>query len=229
MKSVVLLSAGMDSTVNAWAASKESELVLALTFDYGQKAASKELMAAKRVAAKLNVPHKVVELPFFRNFGGSSLLDANKSVPSGAAVSIDDLAVSKTTASSVWVPNRNGIFLNVAAGFAEALGAKWIVPGFNKEEAQTFPDNSQAYLEAATESLSFSTANKVEVHCFTTAKTKSEIVAFGEKLGVDWSLMWPCYLSGVSWCGQCESCQRSKRALAAAGLSFDEFAKRTMT
>ncbi len=223
-KSVVLLSAGMDSTVNFFEAIKSSEVVLALTFDYGQRAAPREIQKAARICELNKIPHQVIELPFFKTWGGSSLTDHSQTVPVGGSVSIDSHATSLTTAKSVWVPNRNGVFLNLAAGYAESLEAKWVIPGFNKEEASTFPDNSQAFLEQATKALSFSTANQVEVKCFTTDLNKSEIVKRGLSLGVDFSLMWPCYLAGESWCGQCESCQRSKRALEAADLSWEQLA-----
>lgn len=218
-KSVVLLSGGMDSTVNLMAAREQSEIVLALTFDYGQRAASKEKEVTANLTKKFGISHLVLSLPFFQDFGGSSLTDEKKDIPVGQNVSIDDLKTSQASAKSVWVPNRNGIFLNIAAGFAESLKADWIVPGFNKEEAATFPDNSQAFLEATTNSLKFSTANQVQVKCFTTDLSKTEIVKLGEKLKVDWQWMWPCYFSGAQWCGECESCQRSKRALMANGIS----------
>lgn len=218
-KSVVLLSGGMDSTVNFLAARQESEVVLALTFSYGQRAASKEIEVATKLTSEFKIPHKILPLPFFQEFGKSSLTDSQKQIPTGSKVSIDDLKTSQESAKSVWVPNRNGIFLNVAAGFAESLEADWIVPGFNREEAATFPDNSQEFLEAATGSLKYSTSNQVQVKCFTTHLSKTEIVALGEKLSIQWNWIWPCYFSGSQWCGDCESCQRSKRALAANGIS----------
>jgi 7-cyano-7-deazaguanine synthase len=217
-KSVVLLSGGMDSTVNLMAAREQSEIALALTFDYGQRAATKEKEVTANLTKKLGITHLVLSLPFFQGFGGSSLTDTKKDIPVGQSVSIDDLKTSQESAKSVWVPNRNGIFLNIAAGFAESLKADWIVPGFNKEEAATFPDNSFEFLEATTNSLKFSTANQVQVKCFTTDLNKTEIVKLGEKLKVDWQWMWPCYFSGPQWCGECESCQRSKRALMANGI-----------
>lgn len=217
-KSVVLLSGGMDSTVNLYEAQQHSDVVLALTFDYGQKAASRELQATQKIAQDRKVKHQILPLTFIKDFGQSSLTQASMQVPSGTDVSIDDLTVSQVTAKSVWVPNRNGIFLNVAAGFAESLQADWIIPGFNLEEATTFPDNSQAYLEASTASLAFSTGNKVQVKCFTTHLNKTEIVKRGEELQVNWKNIWPCYHSGETWCGQCESCQRSMRAFKAAGV-----------
>jgi 7-cyano-7-deazaguanine synthase len=221
-KSVVLLSSGLDSTVNFFEAVTKSQVVLGLTFDYGQRAASKEIAAAKKICALKNVPHRVVELPFFKIWGGSSLTDASKEVPTGREVSIDDREVSRKTAKSVWVPNRNGVFLNIAAGFAESLGAQWIIPGFNAEEAATFPDNTGEFLEQTTAALKFSTANHVEARCFTTTLNKTQIVRRGLELGVDFRLMWPCYFSGENWCGECESCQRSKRALESAGLSWEK-------
>lgn len=215
-KFVVLLSSGLDSTVNLYAAQAQGEVVLALTFDYGQRAAEKEIAAAKAITHRLKIPHRVLELPFFKDLGKSSLLDASLELPTGDKVSIDDKNTSEKSAQSVWVPNRNGIFLNIAAGFAESLRADAVIPGFNQEEAATFPDNSKAFLQALTASFGYSTANHVKVECFTTEMVKVQIVEAGKKWGVDWSLMWPCYQSLAKWCGECESCQRSKRAFKAA-------------
>lgn len=217
----MLLSSGMDSTVNLYAAQKEMQVALALTFDYGQRAGPQEIASSRKICSTLKIPHQVLPLPFIQGFGKSSLTDHSKKIPTGNDVSIDDLNQSQKTASSVWVPNRNGIFLNVGAGFAESLDADYVIPGFNKEEATTFPDNSEAFLEQMTKSLSFSTSNHVKVKCFTTNKTKPEIVQMGQELGVDWKLMWPCYFAETKWCGQCESCQRSKRALKAGGVPVE--------
>lgn len=213
-RSVVLLSSGLDSTVNLYEAKQVSEVALTLTFDYGQRAAEREIQSAARLAYKLGVPHKVLRLDWFKDFTQSSLVNRSEEVPT-AKVKIDDLNASNETAKAVWVPNRNGIFLNIAAAFAEGLKANWIIPGFNAEEAATFPDNSQAYLEAATNSLKFSTANHVEVKCFTTHLNKTEIVKRGRELKVDFELVWPCYFGGAKPCGECESCQRFNRAMKA--------------
>lgn len=218
-KVVVLLSAGLDSTINAFEALKHHhEIVLALTFNYGQRAAKKEIESAGKIAAYLKIPHKVVELPWFKDFNKSSLLVEEQKVPTGAQVKIDDLQTSTETAKSVWVPNRNGIFLNIAAAYAEALGADAVIPGFNAEEAATFPDNSKEFLDQATKALWYSTSNHVTVGCYTAHLTKKDIVRLGQGLKVPWELIWPCYFSGDQWCGQCESCLRSKRAFLSAGI-----------
>lgn len=224
-KALVLLSGGLDSSVNLFEAAQKHEVVLALSFNYGQKAAAAELRSAKLLAEHIGVPHKVVDLSFFKDFNKSSLLVRDQKIPTGAEVQISDKAASQKTATSVWVPNRNGIFLNIAAGFAEALDAQFVIPGFNAEEAQTFPDNSEAYMGAVTEALTFSTANKVSVQCYTTAMFKADIVKKGLALGLPFEKIWPCYFAGESWCGECESCQRSKSAMQKAGLAIDKLFK----
>ncbi len=216
MSSVVLLSSGLDSTVNLYEARERSEVCLALTFDYGQRAAEREISHAKKITAQLNIPHKVIRLDWFKDFTKTSLVDRSKRVPT-ESVKIDSLQASLETAEAVWVPNRNGIFLNIGGAFAEGLGAKWLVPGFNVEEAATFPDNSQAYLEACTDAFRFSTKNKVEVKCFTTSLDKTQIVARGKQLKVPFDLIWVCYLGEERPCGDCESCRRYNRALMANG------------
>ncbi|MFN8944686.1 MAG: 7-cyano-7-deazaguanine synthase QueC, partial [Pseudobdellovibrionaceae bacterium] len=200
--------------------SKLDEIVLALTFDYGQRAASKEIERAQALCEKLNIDHQVISLPWFSQFQSSSLLNKNMKVPIGAQIQMDDIQASKDSAKSVWVPNRNGIFLNIAAGFAEALGAQYVIPGFNIEEAQTFPDNSEAFMKALDHSFSFSTANHIQVKCYSHTMNKTGIVSEGKKLGMDFTQLWPCYHNNDHWCGECESCQRFKRALDQNSIEF---------
>lgn len=214
-KSVVLLSSGLDSTVNLYEAREKSRVVLALTFNYGQRAAERELQQASMIAENAGIPHKILDLRWFAEFTKTSLINRENDVPT-TSVSIDDMKASSESAKAVWVPNRNGIFLNIGAAFAEGLGAKWIVPGFNIEEGATFPDNTQGYLDSLTEAFSFSTSNHVEAICFTTKLNKTQIVRRGRELGAPFNQMWPCYLSGAKPCGQCESCQRFDRAVREA-------------
>ena len=213
MKSVVLLSGGLDSATNLYIAHQKTQIILAITFDYGQRVAAQEAKAASELCRRLSIPHKVLSIPWVKEFGGSSLTDINKTVPQGGDVNIEDLNQSRKSATSVWVPNRNGILLNIAAGFAEALGADCVIPGFNIEEAQTFPDNTVDFLDALSESFSYSTASQVKALCFTTELNKTQIVAEAANLKLPFELLWPCYMPGEKWCGQCESCLRFRRAL----------------
>jgi 7-cyano-7-deazaguanine synthase len=221
MRAIGLLSGGLDSTV-ALALVRAQEpggVVLALTVDYGQRAAAREVDAARRIAARLGVPHRVVALPFFRELGGGALLDATLELPRPDAATLDrgGRAVAES-ADRVWVPNRNGVFIEVAAAFAESLGADTVVVGFNREEAATFPDNSQEYLAAVNGALHFSTRGRVALASPTAALDKVEIVRAGAKCGAPLDLIWPCYEGGADPCGTCESCQRLRRAAARAGV-----------
>jgi len=218
--SVVLLSAGLDSTVNFYNALIETDVKLALTFSYGQKAALKEIERAKYIAEVNKVTHTVVDLPWLKNLGKSALTQDQYTMPVGKNISIDNLAVSTTSAKAVWVPNRNGVFLNVAASFAESIKADVIVPGFNREEAITFPDNSLDFIRSVRKSFIYSTATKVDIQCYTIAMSKIEIVELGKKLNVPFEKIWPCYQSKNIWCGECESCKRTKRAFVATRVEL---------
>lgn len=217
MKSVVLLSGGLDSAVSLAQALLDSEVVLCLTMDYGQKAARKEIAAAAALAAHYNVPHRVVELPFLKQITRTSLVEQEAHVPELSLEALENPDVAKATAAAVWVPNRNGLFINIAACFAEALGCQQVVTGFNREEAATFPDNSLDFIDAANRALRFSTLSGVRVISYTARLSKAEIVALGKRLGVPWNLIWSCYHGGETMCGRCESCLRFARAMASAG------------
>ena len=210
---VVLLSGGLDSTVNLYEAHREHQIELALTFDYGLRAAQKEIELSQKICEMLGVPHKVIELPFFKDFTKTSLVNRSADVPTGVNCNISDFKTSMKTAKLVWVPNRNGIFINIASGFAEGLGASFVIVGFNAEEGATFPDNTQDFLTSLDGSLKYSTATQVKVKSYTTQINKTEIVQRGMALKAPFDFMWPCYDSASVRCGQCESCQRFERAL----------------
>lgn len=216
--SIILLSGGLDSTVNFLESLKDGGVRLALTFDYGQRAAKREIASAQKLCESHKVLHQTVELPFFKNFTKTSLVDRDQKVPTDKEVDIQSLEKSLLSADRVWVPNRNGIFLNIAAGFAEGLGASFVVPGFNLEEATTFPDNSVEFQQALDASFSFSTQNKIKVKCYTLRKNKIEILKRGLELGIILQDLWPCYFDEDKWCGRCESCLRFQNALKKVGV-----------
>lgn len=212
LKSVVLLSAGLDSSVNFLMSLRRTEVLLALTFDYGQRAAKQEIAHSQMLAEQYAVKHEIVELPWFKKITKTSLVNQSVEVP--LSIDLNSQNQTENSAQKVWVPNRNGIFLNIAAGFAESLGAEIIVPGFNLEEASTFPDNSTEFIEATSRSLSFSTANHVRVECYTSKMNKIQIAELGRELGLDFNKVWSCYFGNQEPCGECESCLRFQRAVA---------------
>lgn len=217
-QTVVLLSSGLDSTVNFMQARRNFGVKLAVTFQYGQRASVREVERSRLICERYEVSHKVIELPWLAELTSTSLVNRNCDVPTGERLAIDDVTISQESAKAVWVPNRNGVFLNIAASIAESIGADFVVPGFNSEEAVTFPDNSLEYLHVLDQSFSYSTLTRVKTICFTQNMNKKEIVLLGRELSAPFDLMWPCYFGGAEPCGECESCLRFNRAMAGAEL-----------
>jgi 7-cyano-7-deazaguanine synthase len=223
-KSVILLSGGLDSTANLAFADYFDEVVLALTIDYGQRAVKPEIEAAKKFCDYYKVPHRILDLKWLGELGGSALTSQSIDVPTMATNKLDDQKTTESSAKAVWVPNRNGLMINAAAAIAESMKAHQVVVGFNKEEAATFPDNSSQFLGVASLSLRYSTSNHVKVACYTDMMMKTEIVQALQNLPrkFPFELVWSCYHSGEStggkMCGECESCKRFLRATA--GVKF---------
>ena len=220
MGAVVLLSGGLDSTANLAMALERGVRLEALTVDYGQRAASAEIQAAEKFCSYYDVPHEVLALKWLGALGGSALTDVKISPPEVEPEELDDLQKTQETARAVWVPNRNGVLIQVAAAMAEARGFQQVLVGFNREEAVTFPDNSAAFMDKANAALAYSTANHVEVTSFTSQMDKTEIAKNLLKLPKPFPFHWvaSCYLAAHEPCGRCESCRRFFRAMESAGV-----------
>ena len=214
-KSLILLSGGLDSSYNLAVASKNKELKLAITIDYGQKSASKEIEASIKLSRAYKIPHRIINIPWLKEISKSSLTQLKKKIPSP---DISNFQETKKSAKNVWVPNRNGLFINIAAPYAEALKIDEIIVGFNKEEAGTFPDNSLRFLDAINNSLRFSTIKKIRVKSYTKNFVKKQIVKKAIEIGLPLDLIWPCYGGGDCICKKCESCKRFLAALSLNGL-----------
>lgn len=212
MKSIVLLSSGLDSAVNFLWARRETKILKAITFDYGQKSGQKEIYYASRLCKRYSVPHEIIRLEFLEKIDKSTLGKEGRP-PILREEDLKKKEITLRSARAVWVPNRNGLFLNIAACFAEALGAELIVTGFNKEEAETFPDNSLQFVKIANEFFKYSTLVKPKVISYTQDMTKKEIVRKGMEFGLSFELIWSCYLGERKMCGKCESCLRLKSAV----------------
>lgn len=213
---IALLSGGLDSVV-ATASFLENggRIARCLTFDYGQRASAREAEVAQRFCAARALPWELVSLPWLMRasqLAGSALVDASRSLPHGTLAVPGDQA----SASAVWVPARNCVFLAIAAAFAEASGADVVLAGFNREEAATFPDNSEAFVRAAGEFLGKGTRAGVTVEAPVQHLDKRGIVALARRLSIAREQLWSCYEGGREPCGRCESCLRSERAWALA-------------
>lgn len=219
LKSIVLLSGGLDSSVSLAQALRETSVKLCLTIDYGQMAADKEIKSAAKLSRHYGLKHEVIQLPFINKLTKTALVAGNDLLPEPDPDMLDNLNVARETAGEVWVPNRNGLFINIAACYAEAIDCDYIITGFNKEEAATFPDNSLDFVKRTNDYLAYSTLKQIRLVSYTQQLKKSEIVKLGQKLGVPWKYVWSCYKNGKTMCGKCESCLRFYRAFKAAGIN----------
>jgi 7-cyano-7-deazaguanine synthase len=210
---VVLLSGGLDSAVSLALALKAGlRIKRALTFDYGHKAVQQEIKASRAISRYYKIPHLVIKLSWLGQLAAQCGLMQGRL----AVLTAQDLSNKKRmrqAARAVWVPNRNALFINIAASLAESLECRYIITGFNREEAQTFPDNSAGFVKAVNKMLTFSTLNKVKVISYTAGMTKPDIVRAGLRIKVPLNLAWSCYQGGAKPCGVCESCLRRARAM----------------
>lgn len=209
-RAVAVLSGGLDSTVATLKA--RDVIVSAITFNYNQRALFREIECARNLCKFLNIPHTVFDIPGLGNFGSSALTDIEKDIPGIESHDLDNFDLISQVAQAVWVPNRNGVLINIAAAFAEANNCKYLVVGFNSEEAQVYRDNSFPYLRSLNHAFEYSTANKVEVISPTWALDKARIAQALVDSDLNPDLIWPCYYGGEKWCGTCESCRRTVRA-----------------
>lgn len=212
-QAIILLSGGLDSIVSI-AAAKEKNInfVLALTFDYGQKAFEKEKKASAKIAKFYNIPHKCIKLDWLKKITHTSLVSKNK-IPEISKENLENNEIAQNSMKNVWVPNRNGLFINIAAAFCDAYTYDYIVIGANKEEAQTFSDNSKQFINDMNKVLKTSVNTKVKVLAPLINLDKNEIVETAIKLNVPLKMINSCYCNTEKHCGKCESCNRLKRAL----------------
>lgn len=214
IKSIILLSGGLDSLVSLGLKKEELNIELALTFDYGQKSMQKEVHASKKICEYYGIKHEVINLDWLKNITKTSLVSQNN-VPSGVA-----LENPENSAKSVWVPNRNGLFLNIAGAYADSYGYNYILIGANKEEGQTFPDNTQEFIDSVNTEFKYSTQAKPKVIAPLINCNKNDIVMLALKNNIPLELTMSCYDGGDNHCGICESCTRLKHALIANGDTY---------
>ena len=200
-RGIILLSGGLDSLVSLGLG--EYSVELALTFNYGQKSAKYEIDASKKICDFYNIKHKVIELDWLKNITHTALV---------ADVDLPD-KIDENSAKNVWVPNRNGLFLNIAGSFADGEDYDYILIGVNKEEAGTFSDNTQTFVDRVNAEFEYSTNKRPKVVAPLINYDKNDIVKLALKNNIPLNLVKSCYAGGEKHCGKCESCIRLKNAL----------------
>lgn len=215
-KAISLLSGGLDCTVATSVFARNYE-IHAITFNYGQKSFKRELEASKAICDKMGFEHIVIDLPWLGEISSSSL-NTDEDVPEVSEDDLDDLSKSKDTASSVWVPARNMVFTAIATSYAESIGAEKIIVGWDKEEAQTFPDNSKEFLNTFNDLISVGSPDNIIIEAPDIDLDKEDIVRLGVEVSAPMELSYSCYNGTENHCGVCESCVRRKRAFKKAGV-----------
>jgi 7-cyano-7-deazaguanine synthase len=212
---IVLLSGGLDSaTVLAIARSQGYECY-ALSVAYGQRHLA-ELDAARRVAAALGAhEHRVMHVDL-AGIGGSALTDRAVAVPESPQSGIP----------VTYVPARNTLFLSLALGWAEVIGARDIFVGVNAIDFSGYPDCRPAFIEQFERLASVATKAGVEgarfhIHAPLIDKSKADIIREGTKLGVDFASTVSCYQADSEGraCGRCDSCRLRAAGFAAANAA----------
>jgi 7-cyano-7-deazaguanine synthase len=216
-KAITVLSGGLDSAVATAVYAKEYD-IHAITFDYGQKAAKKEIQVSKEICKALNIKHTVMDLKWLGQISNSALT-TDKPIPEIENNKLDDTKTCTNTADKVWVPGRNIVFTSIATSFAEAENAEIIIVGWDKEEAATFPDNSKEFLEKYNQMLKEGSPQNITVKAPAIDLNKKEIVQLGQKYNAPMNLSYSCYKGNNKHCGVCESCMRRKRAFKEAQIS----------
>ncbi|TGD75458.1 7-cyano-7-deazaguanine synthase QueC [Mangrovimicrobium sediminis] len=214
-RAVILVSGGLDSTTVLAMARQQGYACYTLSFDYGQRSRA-ELLAAERVSAALgDVEHKVVKLNL-DSIGGSALTDHSIAVPEEATEGIP----------VTYVPARNTVFLSIALGWAEVLGAQDIFIGVNAVDYSGYPDCRPAYIAAFEAMANLATragveGEKLTIHAPLMDLGKDQIIRAGTELGVDYALTVSCYQAtedGLA-CGRCDSCRLRREGFADAGVT----------
>ncbi|WP_406662606.1 7-cyano-7-deazaguanine synthase QueC [Methanolobus sp. ZRKC3] len=222
MGAIVLLSSGLDSVAALSIAREQMDVEMALVFDYGQRSAKREIEYSKKVSEHFGIEHQVIGLDWLASVTKTSLVNTGEDVPVMSMEKIADDAdpsIAVESAKNVWVPNRNGVLINIAASFAESMGLEYVIVGFNKEEGATFPDNTPEFITAIDDSLSYSTMNGVKVLSPLIDMGKKEIVSRAIELDAPLEFSWSCYHGADVPCGSCESCMRRKRAFTEIGVA----------
>ncbi|WP_187323659.1 7-cyano-7-deazaguanine synthase QueC [Stigmatella aurantiaca] len=217
-KAVVLLSGGLDSTTCLAMAKADGFEPVCLAIHYGQRHAV-ELERARQVAETMGArDFRIVPLDL-RGIGGSALT-ADIEVPKDRPETEMSHGIPVT-----YVPARNLLFLSLALGLAEVVGAHDIYIGVNAVDYSGYPDCRPQFIEAFASVATLATKAGVEgqrfqVHAPLSGMTKAQIIREGTRLGVDYGLTHSCYDPDAKGraCGHCDSCVLRKKGFQEAGV-----------
>ena len=211
-KCVVLLSGGIDSAVLLYSLVGKYECY-PLTIDYGQTH-KKEIVAARNICEardhNLLLRHKLLNLSVLQSLLPSSLTGVGK-IPEGC--------YNEESMKSTVVPGRNLIFLAIAAGYAEGIGAEVVAYAAHSEDHYLYPDCRPEFAIAANKVVREGTDGKVSLLVPFINTVKADIIMFGTEFTVPYHLTWSCYAGGETHCGICGTCIERRKAFQLAKVN----------
>ena len=208
MKAVLILSGGMDSTTLLYDLVNQGYDIHAVTFDYRQKHKN-EIACAKKTCKKLHIPHKIIDISALNDLAPSCLTRDQWEVPEG---NYADDSMKQTV-----VPNRNMVFLSLAASYVIGIGANHLYYAAHSGDRTIYPDCRPAFVSAMSTAFHLCDWNDVILQAPYLYWTKTDIVKRGISLNVDYSMTRTCYKGGKLSCGKCGSCDERLAAFREAG------------
>lgn len=211
MKTLVVISGGLDSTVLLHYVKEQGDLPIGLSVLYGQRH-RRELRHAQKACERLRVQHLVLDVSSALGdvLGGSALTSMEVDVPLGH---YEDESMKATV-----VPNRNMLLLAMAGSMAVGLGAERIAYGAHAGDHAIYPDCRPDFVAAMGRALALCDWKPLELYAPFIHKTKADIVALGQQLGVAMETTWSCYQGGSVHCGKCGTCVERREAFDLAGV-----------
>lgn len=206
-KAVVIYSGGMDSFTILNKALKEGYELYALTFNYGQRH-SKEIEFAKDVCAELGINHRIIDITAINQLLQSSSLTTSSSID------IPEGHYEAANMKSTVVPNRNMILLSLAIGYAVDIGASKVYYGAHSGDHAIYPDCRPDFVHAMNKVAKLANYEPVDIVTPYLNSSKTEILADGLSIGLDYGKTWTCYNGREKACGKCGSCIERLEAFA---------------
>lgn len=214
IKSLVIYSGGLDSTVCLYLAKSQKEIIEAISFFYNQKHKI-ELTKAKQITRNLKIPHFIIKLPY-EIFNSSSLVNEKLNVPKFN---------KKESIPSTYVPARNLLFLSFAQSYAESKKFDKIYIGVNALDYSGYPDCRPEFINSFKETSKLATktgikGKPIQIVTPLLSMSKKDIIILGAKLGVPFRKTHSCYSPKKGKpCGKCESCTLRKKGFEEAGIA----------
>lgn len=209
MKSVLLFSGGLDSTTALYSQLEAGNEVRCLSINYGQRH-RKELMAARQIAQRLNVPLHILDLTSTRVLLAGSSQTSDLDVPEGH--------YTEESMKLTVVPNRNMIMLSMAIGWAVSLKFDSVVYAAHSGDHAIYPDCRPEFVQAMQTAAKLCDWHSVQIEAPFVSFSKSEIVRKGTELHIPYQLTWSCYKGGDVHCGKCGTCVERREAFELAGV-----------